>query len=337
VYKAWNQVIPNNGMLVQYTGTITTPQWVVNTSPLNPNLAVVGFSGSGAGGAGGSGGAGYKPATMLCPSSPLTQAITVTYGKSPEFTAQIVTPTYAGIAGAVARQRDFSVQTNGQTVGGLVLGLPPGVPPNPFPSSTDNRVCELRTVPRTGSPPFATPGHVGGGGVFVPNKAIGFAGIPDGASTTICIGEQGAFQWPIETGGTADGNGMVIGIQTDLRASAPYGAFAGAAGSATTPDGKSGFNTGGAFNITTVRYPINAYTNRKWNQTLAATNPQIPQPNSANGVGIGCANNPIQSQHPSGAMVLLCDGSAQFLRNELDLPLLKRLCIRDDKLIATIP
>jgi len=327
VYQAWNQVLPNNAMLVNYTGTISAPSWAL-PSPVPVNLPVVGTSGSGTGGAGG-----YKPASMLCPSSPLPAFLTVTL---PTGDAQVVQATYAGVAGAVARAIDFSKTTNGSLVGGMVLGMPPGA--TVFPSSSDPRVLETRVAQRNGTTPTAGFGFLGGSGVFVPNKSIGLAGLTDGSSSTICVAEQGAFQWPIENSQTADANGMMIGQQTDVRASVMYGAFAGATGPGT-PDGKTGFNTTGttAYNLTTVRFPINAYTNRKFNSLQAANNPQIPQPQSAVGVGIGGLNNPINSQHPSGAMVLLGDGSARLLKNELDLPLLKRLCIRDDKLIATIP
>src|SRR5262249_32354007 len=154
-----------------------------------------GFSGSGASGVGGSGGAGYKPATMICPSSPLTSSITVTYtpaSTKKEVTAQIVQPTYTGIAGAVARKQDYGVQTNGILQGAMVLGLVPGVnPATGNPTLSTQSVIESRSIARTGSiGQNCTLGHVGGAGVFIPNKAIGLAGITDGSSTTICIGEQ---------------------------------------------------------------------------------------------------------------------------------------------------
>jgi hypothetical protein len=335
VYKQWNQVISANGALVTFTGSVSTPSW----SPgLSTNLNVVGFSGSGAGGSGGSQGAGYKPASMLCPSSPLPTAITVTTTGGQN--AQVVQPTYAGIAGAVARQMDAMLPTSGGTVGGMVLGLPSGFIGSLTPTTPGySQVYDTRITQSSVTPPAGNSGYTGGSGVFIPNKSIGLAGVSDGTTCTICIGEQSAFQWTIQGTPTTDSNGMAIGLQTDCRASAPYGAFSGCTGLGPV-DGKGTATSfhGAAWNLATVRWPINAYTPAKWNQ--AANNPQLPQPiatASLAGVGVGCANNPIQSQHPSGAMALLCDGSARLLRNELDLTLLKRLCIRDDRLIATLP
>ena len=42
------------------------------------------------------------------------------------------------------------------------------------------------------------------------------------------------------------------------------------------------------------------------------------------------ANNPLQSPHPGGILVGMCDGSVQFMAGTVDLAILLRLAIRDD-------
>ena len=42
------------------------------------------------------------------------------------------------------------------------------------------------------------------------------------------------------------------------------------------------------------------------------------------------ANNPLQSPHPGGILVGMCDGSVQFIAGTADLAILLRLAIRDD-------
>ena len=46
-------------------------------------------------------------------------------------------------------------------------------------------------------------------------------------------------------------------------------------------------------------------------------------------------NNPINSQHPGGALVLMGDGSAKMLKNETDMVMLKRYAVRDDRLVIS--
>ena len=55
-------------------------------------------------------------------------------------------------------------------------------------------------------------------------------------------------------------------------------------------------------------------------------------PGSLSYVGV---NNPLNSQHPGGALVLLGDGSAKMLKNETDMITLKRYAVRDDRLVIS--
>ena len=71
------------------------------------------------------------------------------------------------------------------------------------------------------------------------------------------------------------------------------------------------------FNLTTVRY--------------APTSPAIN--NDANWPGVGDnygSNNPLSSGHTGGVQVLLGDGSARFLSDNVDLLTLRRLSTRND-------
>ena len=71
------------------------------------------------------------------------------------------------------------------------------------------------------------------------------------------------------------------------------------------------------FNLTTVRYPPNA--------------PVIE--NDANWPGVGDnfgSNNPLNSAHTGGVQILLNDGSARFISDNIDMLTLKRLCARND-------
>jgi len=330
VYSNWNQTASANGQVVNVTFSSSTPPvatYTIPTAPLGVNSLGVGISGNTGGGGG------WLPTTLLCPSSPLPRfigAITMVSGK--EVTAQFVQPTYAGVSGAVAEVIDFgAIQTpNTNKVGVLVLGLPPGVLAL---TTLDKRVTESRRTLITGSPVSATPGVLTGSGVFVPNRSIGLAGLVDGSSNSICVAEQGAYQWTLP----GDVSVPTIGTQTDCRASSVYGGYAGANTINAADKSNSFGSSSGAWNLVSVRWPINAYTPRRYIPNTTNPNLQLPSPTLANGVGVGCINNPIQSQHPSGAMVLLGDGSVRLLRNEMDLVLLKRLSCRDDKLPGSAP
>lgn len=77
------------------------------------------------------------------------------------------------------------------------------------------------------------------------------------------------------------------------------------------------------FGFYTIRYPINK--NRGWAD---------PNGNMALGVGnqtyIAGANMPLNSAHPGGIDILLCDGSVRFLSEAIKLSTLARLANRSD-------
>jgi prepilin-type N-terminal cleavage/methylation domain-containing protein/prepilin-type processing-associated H-X9-DG protein len=125
-----------------------------------------------------------------------------------------------------------------------------------------------------------------------------FAAIRDGASNTLLFGEQSDWM--------RNDNDVPV----DCRA-----------------DGNHGFNMGGGinatnrwFNLITIRHPINEKIISRAEGAAGNVGP----------------NRPIQSAHPGGAMVSLCDGSVQFLSDSTALQVLFDLADRDDGNIVSI-
>ena len=90
----------------------------------------------------------------------------------------------------------------------------------------------------------------------------------------------------------------------------------------------NGAGSGGdnrAFNLTTVRWPINQ---KRWPSITAA-------PGNCSGLGI-CDNTghnvPLNSAHPGGVLVLLGDASPRFVSQTVTLDIVGRLATRDDGL-----
>jgi hypothetical protein len=179
------------------------------------------------------------------------------------------------------------------------------------------------------------------------------AGLSDGTSNTMMVAEQSGWQYCSQ-----QGLGMP-GKQVDFRSTALFGAFTGTSASGTPPLMVAGTGTVAAYGITTVRWPINAFSSRspQGSNMSSGSYPLIPflgtggtpisGPDSVV-LGIGYtagltpgttsytgANNPIQSQHPGGALVLMGDGSAKMLKNETDMVTLKRYAVRDDRLVIS--
>jgi len=213
-----------------------------------------------------------------CPSSPFDKQ---TWGNlSSQGKTMLVT--YPGIAGAV---------------NGLI------------PNYTETRISQGNT----GIAGCCSGGIAGGGGVLFPFSQINFAGISDGTSNVIAVGEQGDFLITLN------------GTKQPWGAGTIHGWFIGAHGGSPTVDRRppNYFNGGDArhFNMTTVRYNINQ--KRGW--------PDAPGNCGSLGVCDNVGNNiPLNSAHPGGINVLLCDGSVRFLSDTLDLAILARLATRDD-------
>jgi len=144
-------------------------------------------------------------------------------------------------------------------------------------------------------------------GTFFHNSQVNLAGMTDGTSNTIMVGEQSTMMK--DSAGTnqpawnAGGNyGWTMG----------YGAAS--SGSSLGADNRS-------FNCTTLRYKINYKKT-----TLAAAG-------DCAGAGIcsdASANSPLISNHPAGVMVLLGDASVRLLSDNTALDVLGRLAVRYD-------
>jgi len=151
-------------------------------------------------------------------------------------------------------------------------------------------------------------GKIAGTGAPVVGRSIGLKDISDGTSNQMVVGEASNFIWsaPQAAGGSKTvavngAHGIMMGSPnvTTVEAAGPSGFF-------ERP-----------FNMTTVRYSPNA----------PAVN------NDPNWPGVGDnygSNNPLSSAHTGGVQILLGDGSARFLSDNIDMLTLRRLCTRND-------
>jgi hypothetical protein len=246
------------------------------------------------------------PEYMRCPSSPLPVTETQI--------GPIALPSYVGISGGC------------------------DIAPNSPDYQGDNRAVGL-------VPPFAElgkiigffnrrkgVGHVPGGiitvsGMLPPCEHIGMRDCFDGTSNTIIVGEQsdwlrdsnpqistryhGDAGW--DTGGTGPaapsttvGGGFISGTVESIRVPMANAGLPG-----TPPAAYD------CYNITTVRYRPD------YKRVLGTT----VHPGCSEDHGI---NNPLQSPHPGGLLVVFADGSVQFISGTTDLAVLLRTAIRDD-------
>jgi type II secretory pathway pseudopilin PulG len=336
VAQQWNNSVPNNA-LVGWSGMGTTA-----SVPLSGNSGLVGNPTNNS-----TSPQGFRPAYMLCPSSPLPQfysglctPASTTVPTVPGVQSQIVQPTYAGISGAVALPTTVTPSDGGNdapgsapTLGGYALGIDPSVSGGAM--KTDAR---YQITPQ---------GIASAAGALVPGKSIGLAGLSDGTSNTMVVAEQSGWQYY----GAAAGN---AGKQGDLRATALFGGFTGTNGNGSpSPTQPMVATTGnlGIYALTTVRWPINAFSARISQGTNAGSGayPPVPSLQNVTNDSVSCGvcptagltpgtssltgiNNPINSQHPAGAQALMGDGSVKFMKNETDLITLKRYAVRDDRL-----
>ncbi|MBN2291125.1 MAG: DUF1559 domain-containing protein [Pirellulales bacterium] len=141
-------------------------------------------------------------------------------------------------------------------------------------------------------------GRVSEGGVLLMYKGVPIRDITDGTTHTMAVAEQSG--WCINSDGS----------KIDCRSDCSHGFQIGPSGTALGVGTSWGSRI---FNTTCVIHPINARS-----FTLV-------------GLAGNCGpNRPIQSVHPGGAQVLLCDGSVRFLEEDIELQLLYDLANRDD-------
>lgn len=208
---------------------------------------------------------------MLCPSSPLEAKVVVPLLSN----RSVVMAHYAGIAGATSSaQQGFD----------------------------DDGFTELRQTACCFDSSPINQGAVSAGGVLVPSRPIRIRDIPDGTSTTLCVGE------------ISDYIQDVSGNYHRIDAGHPYGWMSGTLSTGTPPDFTGlPFGAFTLYNVTTIRYPVGI---RRFG---------LPGIDDRGG-----PNNPLLSAHAGGASCLMVDGQVRFLSESMNLAVLKRIATRDD-------
>jgi prepilin-type N-terminal cleavage/methylation domain-containing protein/prepilin-type processing-associated H-X9-DG protein len=228
---------------------------------------------------------------LACPSSPLpkwaTTGLTDTT-VTPNVAVQQQAINYVGISGAV---------------NGLI------------PISTSNPVTYYQ------SPYNQTGAHgiLDGSGILYPNSQVRFADLIDGTSNTLMVSEQG--NWIVDTALT----------KNDWRASQTWGWQIGGDSTGIPPNYGNGNPPASgddrAYDMTTIRWPINQTTNWPVGGNLA-------------GMGVGGdapTNLPLNSAHPGGVNSLLADGSVRFLSSTTTMAIVAELAVRNDGTPVTLP
>lgn len=224
----------------------------------------------------------------FCPSSNLSRFTTI--GDK-----QMMNPTYVGISGAAFRDCTISPQVE---VIGEACGPPIWCQAAKLESHERNNCNALMS----------------NGGMLLHNESVRISNVIDGTSYTIAIAEQSAADLAI-----VDYSGTVQLISSESRMRSSYGAGGWNGGSLprTYAPGSKPDSDHHVFNITTVRYGINA-TGIANLDALIAT-------------GEGEGNKPITSAHTGIANVLFVDGHVRSLASNVNLNVLMMLCDRADR------
>ena len=151
-------------------------------------------------------------------------------------------------------------------------------------------------------------GQIAGTGSLVVGESVGFKDMTDGTTNVMVVGEASNFIWSAAP--TAGGSKTVV-------VNGAHGIMMGSPNVTTVAAAGAAAMFERPFNLTTVRYAPNS--------------PAIN--NDANWPGVGDnygSNNPLSSGHTGGVQVLLGDGSARFLSDNVDLLTLRRLSTRND-------
>jgi prepilin-type N-terminal cleavage/methylation domain-containing protein/prepilin-type processing-associated H-X9-DG protein len=157
-------------------------------------------------------------------------------------------------------------------------------------------------------------GIVSGGGLLFPNSQVTIAGVTDGTSNTLMVGEQSDHM--------RDANNQpIIGGFGAITAQGPHGWTMGANGSLAQPPAYESGGDNRAFNTITIMYTLN-------------------QRGLANNCGTGTCDNtganiPLSSNHPTGVNMLFVDGSVKYLTNSVTLTTLQQLASRSGGEVIT--
>jgi len=146
--------------------------------------------------------------------------------------------------------------------------------------------------------PYGNPGWVSMGGAMINGDPISISRVTDATSHTLSIAEQS--DW------CKDANGAEVYCTADCE----HGFTMGTGNEVANRQ----------FNLTTVLHRINEKSTTSFS------------------VGGTCGtNSPIQSAHPGGANVTMCDGSVHFLEEGLEIQALYNLANRDDGNVVQLP
>ena len=161
-------------------------------------------------------------------------------------------------------------------------------------------------------------GHVSGGGMLLPNVPVRIKDAPDGLSKTLMLIEMSNRLRRIDEadlGGYSDvsASGTDHGWMMSTRV---RGCPAAGDNGATTNFNPTAEPDSRVFNITTIRY--------RPNEKMFALQ---YFPGTRSNVGV---NNQTSSAHASGVNILMSDGSAHFISENMEFTNLKRMATRDD-------
>jgi prepilin-type N-terminal cleavage/methylation domain-containing protein len=164
-----------------------------------------------------------------------------------------------------------------------------------------------------------TYGIAGASGALIPNGRLNFAAIKDGTTNVLLVSEHSNFLYDRPSSGPPS--------KYDWRNSGAYGFLMG-----VQQPGQPNIASGNAWSavsnhtgsITTVRYGINDGVTRNSPFTNDCANQGV--------CGTGGVNTPLNSGHPGGVMVVLCDASVRFVSQTTAAETLGQLAIRDDGL-----
>ncbi len=146
----------------------------------------------------------------------------------------------------------------------------------------------------------AKDGEISGGGILIPNQAVRPRDVTDGLERTLVVAETSDF--------AEDSNGTKWRVDAGF----PVGWITGTRAEGTPPNYDDGSGRP-CYNLTTIRYQPNMR--------------EYEQPGVDDNRG---PNNPLLSSHPGGVNALMLGGSVQFLRDSIDIDVLKSMATRDD-------
>ena len=243
--------------------------------------------------------------SYFCPSSTMTRFTEIETNQGD--TLRLMNPTYVGVCGAAFREGlgdDLLISPQAEHIG-VASGDRTWYCYAPFPESVG---C--------GS-------LMSNGGLLLANEVVKIATVRDGASNTILVGEQSAAD--LQFLDYMTGNARLTVDENRFRSSYGIGAWGGSSLPRPYKPGPIPDDSHWVFNVTTIRYGINAS-----NLTFSRDQDGKLQP-SMPGTSEGGGNKPLTSIHRGGANTLFGDGRVRSLAETTNLGVLMKLADRSDR------